>query len=1132
MGYNDETARNRTYSGCWTCRSRKIKCDQQKPQCKRCLKANLKCEGYNIRLTWCDLAKYDIYGDLIESADDKKAVHQRNHISFAKYNNNTVDLSEIDDNLSYLDDSDPNEIRGVRFLQQGPFRLFTYANINSLDRHNLSGIEKLNHHKVYKSTISRDSSLTPIKTTSPLPLRSSPLIRHAHTPTQSLIQEQLSQTPNLIKNDNFHENLIKSITSSVKKTQNNRNINESHNHHSLDEDDINPSQGIDSDTNLSANVNNDEINFANISTSTNLPLENDVNGHRGKENNEDNSIDNHYTDENEDYRNAISLNTEPPIYPKSVDNGAEKSSELHDATRVPTTLVSNKVSLIKNNSNNNDINNAKINLGTTNLNIEKNEPPITSSIGSPNDKILNKNIAKNRAIGTSKRFDSHASSNIALHTNGNNTINSDLNITSDNLSDVTFDYDKSKNTVFADPTLSWISRELRDDVLLSALALQVSNVIQPNDSNSKFQQASDSNGAQTHNDNQLRTPKITTNLASTQNPDTTTSKVNQTLQSAIQSLFTSQSTAESEIEKIITTAIDSMHPSPIHLNSESLVASIPSNDLIQPNDIVPYAQDTSPKQINKSNISDQILFDSPNGDSYMPKTVMEVVSSNSLDEDITENIKARDLCFVVPRTGLLVHGLSRFLLNHFIDNVADLMIVVTVSKNPWKTLYFPRVLNTLGDLAGLGHSSYSRNSLLNAILALSCFNLLNKFPKTTKEHNFFLKLGIQFRLQACIFLKSCLQYTVNKEKYKDVLCALLAMSSIDVVWGTMTDCHYHLDICRKYIEARMKRKSKLSEKAKTLHRIFTFYKLIQDSTSLDKVRESEIDLQNKQLISDTVTTNENNQGTYLEEVHSITGQIYIRYIPENPTKQVESPASGSPPMFNRISKENYYFSKGNNNQPLEADILRIDCLYGLPNSLIMLFSECISLARHSEYFNLNKLSLPRNFNDLIIKFEKKLLKWKPEWNFFQEDNGIQDENGNRNFLNDTIEGVYHHTISFYNGLIIYFFTIIRNLNVEFLQNYVMKVISSLNKLNKLIELKNIKVLPLMWQGIIAGCACQSEDIQDQFREWAGQMAKNGMGSYWGARQVMYEVWRRRREALDGDDWYSVYKDWNINLMLF
>ncbi|EAS32150.1 uncharacterized protein CIMG_03174 [Coccidioides immitis RS] len=42
----------RSRNGCWTCRSRKKKCDETHPECMQCLNKGLKCEGYEARLKW------------------------------------------------------------------------------------------------------------------------------------------------------------------------------------------------------------------------------------------------------------------------------------------------------------------------------------------------------------------------------------------------------------------------------------------------------------------------------------------------------------------------------------------------------------------------------------------------------------------------------------------------------------------------------------------------------------------------------------------------------------------------------------------------------------------------------------------------------------------------------------------------------------------------------------------------------------------------------------------------------------------------------------------------------------------------------------------------------------------------
>ena len=42
----------KTFSGCWTCRARHLKCDEARPRCRRCIDADLQCEGYEIRFSW------------------------------------------------------------------------------------------------------------------------------------------------------------------------------------------------------------------------------------------------------------------------------------------------------------------------------------------------------------------------------------------------------------------------------------------------------------------------------------------------------------------------------------------------------------------------------------------------------------------------------------------------------------------------------------------------------------------------------------------------------------------------------------------------------------------------------------------------------------------------------------------------------------------------------------------------------------------------------------------------------------------------------------------------------------------------------------------------------------------------
>jgi arginine metabolism regulation protein II len=46
--------RTKTFSGCWTCRSRGVKCGEERPTCQRCRHSKLACGGYEVGLVWPD----------------------------------------------------------------------------------------------------------------------------------------------------------------------------------------------------------------------------------------------------------------------------------------------------------------------------------------------------------------------------------------------------------------------------------------------------------------------------------------------------------------------------------------------------------------------------------------------------------------------------------------------------------------------------------------------------------------------------------------------------------------------------------------------------------------------------------------------------------------------------------------------------------------------------------------------------------------------------------------------------------------------------------------------------------------------------------------------------------------------
>ncbi|KAJ5149400.1 hypothetical protein N7448_000978 [Penicillium atrosanguineum] len=50
--HKDTSSRHRSHKGCWTCKRKRIQCDETQPGCRKCTERGLTCEGYGIRLRW------------------------------------------------------------------------------------------------------------------------------------------------------------------------------------------------------------------------------------------------------------------------------------------------------------------------------------------------------------------------------------------------------------------------------------------------------------------------------------------------------------------------------------------------------------------------------------------------------------------------------------------------------------------------------------------------------------------------------------------------------------------------------------------------------------------------------------------------------------------------------------------------------------------------------------------------------------------------------------------------------------------------------------------------------------------------------------------------------------------------
>ncbi|RTE85152.1 hypothetical protein BHE90_000315 [Fusarium euwallaceae] len=87
----------KTFTGCWTCRSRRLKCDETKPECIQCQLKGISCGGYHTRLQWMRPAS--IYGHVDnDTPSEPQDMHRRRLLPASRMKSLGIEaaLSDID----------------------------------------------------------------------------------------------------------------------------------------------------------------------------------------------------------------------------------------------------------------------------------------------------------------------------------------------------------------------------------------------------------------------------------------------------------------------------------------------------------------------------------------------------------------------------------------------------------------------------------------------------------------------------------------------------------------------------------------------------------------------------------------------------------------------------------------------------------------------------------------------------------------------------------------------------------------------------------------------------------------------------------------------------------------------------
>lgn len=213
------------------------------------------------------------------------------------------------------------------------------------------------------------------------------------------------------------------------------------------------------------------------------------------------------------------------------------------------------------------------------------------------------------------------------------------------------------------------------------------------------------------------------------------------------------------------------------------------------------------------------------------------------------------------------------------------------------------------------------------------------------------------------------------------------------------------------------------------------------------------------------------------------------------------------------------------------DVNSIYLMYGIPASLIKLFSRVVDLTNHKSIFQ-TRNSFPKNYAKVCNQIEQTIVSWDVNlhWHLYnQRYNPILKEN-EQVFVLPFHEALFHNIHAFYNALMVYFYRLVREEDPEFYQHYIRESLMHLQKLcaiNR--QLPKIDFKPSFWILLICGSDALDKALQQNIKSiWATDEMSHF--NYWRGKQLLYEVWKRR-EIGESYSWMDMVREWDIVLCL-
>lgn len=462
---------------------------------------------------------------------------------------------------------------------------------------------------------------------------------------------------------------------------------------------------------------------------------------------------------------------------------------------------------------------------------------------------------------------------------------------------------------------------------------------------------------------------------------------------------------------------------------------------------------------------------------------------------------------------------AQILLKHFKDVVIPTYSPLPMdSRSPWEIMNFYAAVQTLDDLTFLqvANVKHANKANLYGTLACSAYDIAKTQPDYTDlSSSKCQQIGDFASRRAKMHLKDSLRTETagpQKAKYKDQLMAINTLIALATLLENQHDARCYLIDAERLLRLRGLSKRVLSRRARLLHHVYTWLRIVGESTF---------------VIHDYANS------TLLPQIESSLSKSrrIVNRMQEEPTVNVTT--YGHLDDFLRVdtheggsgtdSDENKDDEVGMRDIHLEdmrpwSNTMYLQ-IYGIPETWLSLVSQTTRLANVIDVVDATGTEVSRSLNASLQRkssmLETKICSIASKSEALHRRDSLENMAGNPDAPTSVNASEAMHR-AMNSALVIFFYRRIRNVHPWILQPHVNEVVEGLKAFDHGIA-KNAHykcgTVGTFWPAFMAGCEAMTEATRTWLSAWLEKKA--GASPTAGNRssiQIMCQVWRRRDAA--------------------